>query len=185
MSSLVNGFIKRLDTCPAGTAGWRQFETLCLEILEYLFVPSLINHGPQVSSFSGIDRRDAIFANRNLGATTDPLLRNWYTLYLELQARMIVFEFKNYEKETVGKDEVNQTRNYIKKTMGKLAIIITNKPVDDSAKTQRNIVYNQEEKVILFVTKDKLKEMLYMKERGDEPSDLIMQLLEQFYIQHE
>jgi hypothetical protein len=39
--------------------------------------------------------------------------------------------------------------------------------------------------VILFITKDKLEEMLYIKERGDDPGDLIMDEIEWFYLQHE
>ncbi|MBB5637677.1 hypothetical protein HDE68_003602 [Pedobacter cryoconitis] len=175
----------RLDTCPKGITGWKTFEILCVEILEHLFVPALNNSGSQTSSFSGIDRRDAIFANRNIAATTVPELKNWHTFYLELKARMIIFEFKNYDKEAIGKEEVNQTRNYIKKTMGKLAVIISNKVVSKRAVIQRNIIFNEDGKVILFVTKENLKEMLYMKERGEEPSDFLMDLLELFYIQHE
>jgi hypothetical protein len=37
----------------------------------------------------------------------------------------------------------------------------------------------------LFVTVDHLKEMLFIKERGEDPSDLIMDLVERFYVQHE
>jgi len=40
-------------------------------------------------------------------------------------------------------------------------------------------------KVILFVTKENLKEMLFIKERGDDPADLIVDLVEWFYLQHE
>ena len=39
--------------------------------------------------------------------------------------------------------------------------------------------------MILFLTKDHLKEMLFIKERGEEPSDLIRDLVEWFYLQHE
>jgi hypothetical protein len=40
-------------------------------------------------------------------------------------------------------------------------------------------------KVIMFLTKDHLKEMLFIKERGEELLDLIRDLVERFYLQHE
>jgi hypothetical protein len=39
--------------------------------------------------------------------------------------------------------------------------------------------------VIIFITDEELREMVHMKERGDDPSRLIMELVELFYIQHE
>jgi hypothetical protein len=55
-------------------------------------------------------------------------LNNWDRLHRELQARMVLVEFKNYDAEDVGKDEVNQTRNYLTKPMGRLAIIMFDPP---------------------------------------------------------
>jgi hypothetical protein len=40
-------------------------------------------------------------------------------------------------------------------------------------------------KVILFFTVENMKEMLFIKERGEDPSDLIMDMIERFYLQHE
>lgn len=40
--------------------------------------------------------------------------------------------------------------------------------------------------MILFLTPDHLKEMLFIRERReDHPSDLIVDLIERFYLQHE
>jgi len=39
--------------------------------------------------------------------------------------------------------------------------------------------------VILFVTTEQLIEMLFIKERGEDPSDLIIDMIERFYLQHE
>jgi hypothetical protein len=184
--SQVNIFIQQLDACPLGTAGWNQFENLCTEILKFLFVPPLNEPTRQPRTYSGVNRRDAIFPNRNISATDIASSKNWYHLFLELTARMILFEFKNYDVTEIGHEEVNQTRNYLTEPMGKLAIMICSKPPNDSAHRQRNSIYSSaEKKVILFITKEHLKEMLAMKERGEQPSDLIVDLIEMFYIQHE
>ena len=181
----VNPFIQNLDTCPLGNPGWSQFENLCTEILEYLFVPPLNAPTRQARTYSGVNRRDAIMPNRNFTATDDPSAKNWCHLFLELNARMILFEFKNYDTTDIGHEEVNQTRNYMTAPMGRLSIMICSKEPVESAHRQRNTIFSADNKVILFFTKDHLKEMLAMKERGEQPSDLIIDLVERFYIQHE
>lgn len=104
---------RRLAECPAGRSGWKEFEDICIEILRFLFVPPLNEPLIQPRSYSGIDRRDAVFPNRNIESSN-----NWSHLYKELQARMILFESKNYDTEDIGKEETNQTRNYMKQPMG-------------------------------------------------------------------
>jgi hypothetical protein len=178
--SALDSLCRRLETCPPGRDGWKQFEDICIDILSKLFVPPLNPPILQPRTFSGIDRRDAVFPNRNINADN-----NWGHLYQELNARMILFEFKNYDKDEIGKDEVNQTRNYLTKPMGKLAIVCCSKLPNKEAHIKRNTIFSEEGKIILFITTKKLYEMILIKERGEDPSDLILDLVERFYLQHE
>lgn len=178
--SEVSDLIDKLMSCPAGQAGWKIFEDVCIEILRYLFVPPLTEPKIQPRTFSGINRRDAVFPNRNFDVSN-----NWAHLLRELNARLVLFEFKNYDVIEIGKDEVNQTRNYMTEPMGRLAIMLCNKLPNKAAHIQRNSIFSSEKKVILFLTKDELKEMLFIKERGEDPADLIVDLVEWFYLQHE
>ncbi|HTC48454.1 MAG TPA: hypothetical protein VK722_14110 [Candidatus Aquilonibacter sp.] len=180
MSDEVRNLLKRLDKCPSGSAGWREFEEICTDTLSFLFVPPLSKPIVQPRSRSGIDRRDTVFPNRNAVS-----YNNWAALLKELDARLIPVEFKNYDQEEIGKDETNQVRNYLTAPMGRLAILCCNKLPNGAAHIKRNSVYSEERKVILFLTVDHLKEMLFIKERGEDPSDLIVDLIERFYLQHE
>lgn len=108
---------QRLDTCPAGSSGWKQFEDLVVEILTFLFVPPLSLPRMQPATYSGTERRDAVFPNRNFQERN-----TWGQLLVELEARLILVELKNYDKSDIGKDEVNQTRNYLRNTMGRLVL---------------------------------------------------------------
>ena len=98
---------------------------------------------------------------------------------------MILFEFKNYDKDEIGKDEINQTRNYLTKPMGQLAIVCCSKSPNAAAHIKRNTIFSDEAKVILFITRTELHEMILIKGRGEDPSDLILDLVERFYLQHE
>lgn len=169
-----------LADCPPGRPGWQQFEELALAALCHLLVPPLTAPRVQERSFSGSDRRDAVFPNR-ITDTEQP----WGLLRHDHDARFVLVEFKNYDKEEIGKDEVDQTRNYMKATLGGLSIIVCNKPPHESALKRRNMVFNQEKKVILFLTTNHLREMLDIKDRGGDPSVFILDAVDSFLIQHE
>jgi len=183
--SQVTDFIDALDDCPKGSGGWVQFENLCTEILTFLFVPPLNPATRQAKTFSGIQRRDAIFPNRNFAQNEVVNSRNWHHLFQELNARMLLFEYKNYDRTEIGIDEVNQILNYMRTPMGRLSFMVCSKDPNPQAHIRRNTIYSTDEKVILFINKDNLKEMLAMKERGENPSDFLLDLLELFYVQHE
>ena len=172
--------LERLVKCSPGAAGWREFEDCCLVLLEYLFVPPLRKPKVQARSLSGTDRRDAVFPNREFNAANP-----WGQLLQELAARMIVFEFKNYDASEIGKDELDQVRNYLTPTMGRLGVICSNKPPSKVAYIRRNSIYSAEKKVVLFLLPEHFQEMCAIKGRGDEPADLILDLLEEFYLQYE
>jgi hypothetical protein len=99
---VVADLVKRLHSCPAGKAGWSEFENICVEVLTFLFVPPLSPPKRQPRTYSEIDRRDAVFPNReDIGTGV------WAKIFRELDARLILFEFKNYDVTEIGKDEVN------------------------------------------------------------------------------
>ncbi len=177
----ISNLISNLKSCPLGVNGWKQFEDICIEILTFLFVPPLEVPRIQIRTRSGIDRKDAIFPNRNFN-----LENTWGKIYQELNARLILFEFKNYDKTEIEKEDVNQVRNYLTEPMGKIGILCCNKEPVESAYIKRNSIYSSsEKKVILFITKEHLIEMLYIKERDEDPADLIMDMIEIFYMEYE
>ena len=169
-----------LDECPEGLDGWRKFEDVCIRSLEWLFVPPLTQPIIQLRTVNGTERRDAVFPNRN------PLPdNNWGYLHQTLGAQLILFDFKNFDREEIGVEEVRQVSDYLRNSMGKLAILCCSKAPASSAKHKRNTIYSEHGKVILFLTKAQLKEMLFIKERGEEPSDLILDLIDVFKLEHE
>lgn len=176
----IKQLLKDLHNCPPGDKGWREFERLCVEILTFLLVPPLTTPKIQPRTFFGTDRRDAIFPNRNRDISTP-----WGLLYNDLGAKLVLFEFKNFGLTDIAKDEVNQTRNYLKGTMGRLAILLCNKEPNDAAYRARNTIFTEDKKVILIMTKKHLKEMVDIKERGEDPADLILDMVDEFYLQHE
>jgi hypothetical protein len=172
--------VRRLEGCPSGVAGWRLFEDVCIDVLEWLLVPPLTKPIVQLRTINGTQRRDAVFPNRNFTGSN-----NWAYLHHTLGAELILFEFKNYDHEDIGAEDVQQVSGYLRKSMGRLGILCCSKPPCVSAFRIRNTIFGEHGQVLLFLTKEHLKEMIYIKERGEEPSDLIMDLIDQFKLEHE
>lgn len=153
-------------------------EGVLTEALTHLFVPPLREPKVQARSHSGVDRRDLLFPNRNYGKPN-----NWGHLLTQHQARMVLVDIKNYEQE-IGKDEVNQVSNYLNEAVGGFGLIVSRTGPNHAAQVRQTAAF-REEKLVLVVTFEHVREMLYLKERGEDPSDLIMDIVERFYVDWE
>ncbi len=175
-----NDLRRQLDSCPPGETGWAQFERVGVRTLAHLFVPPLRPPRIQPRTLAGAERRDAVFPNRQRDPAT-----NWGLLHAEHGARMILTEFKNYDKTDIGPQEVAETSGHLRHAWGRLALICCTKRPAASAYRRRNTIYSEEKKLILFVTTADLREMLDIKDRGEDPSDFILDSIEEFYLQHD
>ncbi len=171
----VQELIKKLDNCPEGKEGWRTYEDICIEVLNYLFVPPLGEPKIQSRRESGIDIRDAIYPNRNSN-------ENWKFIRDDYDAKYIVFEFKNYSENgsEIDKQVLLQIDDYLKKTIGRFGIICSKKAPNRSGLEKRKDVFIENNKLILFVSNENLKEMLLRKHKELDPSDVIIDLIDDF-----
>jgi hypothetical protein len=99
-----------------------EFERAALDTLAYLFVPPLRPPRIQPWTLSGAERRDAVFPNRE----RDPA-SNWGLLHADHGARMILVEFKNYDKSDIGPEQVAETSGHLRQTWGRLGIMCCSK----------------------------------------------------------
>lgn len=175
----VQKFIRRLDECPEGKEGWKEYENICIDILRYLFVPPLIKPRVQSRTESGIEIRDAIFPNRG-NHDIWSLIRNDY------DAKYIVFEFKNYSLNKTGADidkcVVNQVKNYLTQTIGRLGFVCSKKEPSRSGYEARKLCYIEDKKLVIFLNNEHLKDMLFKKHRREDPADVIIDLIDEFNI---
>ena len=167
--------IKRLDDCPPGKAGWKEYENICIDVLKQLFASSLDAPKIQSRRADGSDIRDAIFPNRSQN-------KNWRFIREDYDAKYIVFEFKNYADDgsEVDKGTILQIGDYLKKNIGRLGIVCSRKKPEESALKKRRDLFNEQNKLILFLTNEHLKDMLYRQYIGQDPADVIIDLIDQF-----
>jgi hypothetical protein len=171
------GLIERLTQCTPGQKNWRDYEKICVEILSKVFVPPLKPPREQARTWQGLERRDALFSLRGVS-------EGWSEIRQEFDANFLLCEFKNYSNP-FEKDKVNQTRNYLKSTIGRIGAIVSRKGAAPSAKSMRNSVYAEERKVILFFEDKHLIELLQLKLANQDPLDLIQDTIDEFYISYE
>jgi CheY-like chemotaxis protein len=159
--------IGRLLECPAGWGSFREYERVCADILEFLFVPPLPNLISQSRTHDGHEVRDAILLNYNAPCF-------WADLRLEFDARNIPCEFKNY-REPIGTRDVQQVRIRLDKaSLGRFGLILSRVPPAESARTERlNAYLATPKKLILFLDDETLVEMVRHKSRGNHPEDLL------------
>jgi len=172
---VTQNLIKELENCAEGMEGWKEYEDVCIKIFKYLFVPPLSEPKIQSRRESGIDIRDAIFPNRAAN-------ENWKFIREDYDAKYIVIEFKNYAKKgsEIDKYVVIQIDDYLKKTIGRFGIICSKKTPNDSGLQKRKDMFIEHNKLILFVNNEHLKDMLLRKYKNMDPSDVIIDLIDDF-----
>jgi CheY-like chemotaxis protein len=169
--------LKRFLSCKPGHEDARVFEALCVDILEYLFVPPLKRVVAQSARSDGHAIRDAVLPNNATGYFWDSLRR-------ELDAKHVVVEFKNYIS-AVGKDEVIQLRQYLtRKSIGRFGLLVSRLPPSESALTARADAYGEQGCLILFVDDDTIRKMIDTRRNGGNPALILQQMKEEFEVEY-
>ena len=171
----AHALLARLKECSPGHKEAKAFEGLCVELLEYLFVPPLARVVPQSARSDGHDIRDAVLPNSAGGYF-------WESIRREFDAKHVVVEFKNYA-EAVGKDEVNQLRQYLgRKSLGRFGLLMSRRPPSESALTARSDAYDGQSILILFIDDSVVEELVDARSQGRDPSEILQDITERFEI---
>jgi hypothetical protein len=118
--------IARLEALPPGRETFREFEDLCVEILNYAFFPQLGVPSVQSRSEDGLDIRDAVFP-----ISGDHVF--WQEIKRTCATRFMVAEFKNYT-ENVRQREVESIQQYLySKAMRMFGVLCSRKQPSESA----------------------------------------------------
>lgn len=171
--SLSEKFEERLVSITPGQDHWRAFENWGTEILTAIFEPDLGPPDQQTRSDDGLDIMDAIFPIR---AGIPP----WGLVRSEYATRFVVAEYKNY-KGSIGPRQVESIQQYLwlpaKRQFG---LLVSRDIPAPQAIIQRRRAWIEHQKMIIFLTAADLIGMLEMREKGDEPFEVIDAELEDF-----
>lgn len=171
----ADNLLSRLEKVEPGRRDWRSYEDVCIDILNYAFVPPLRLPKIQVKSEDGLDRRDAIYPI----TTGNPF---WESIKYEFSSRLVVAEFKNYS-DPIGQTEVESLQQYLlPKAKRSLGLLCSRYSPSDSALKARRRAWMLAENIILFLSDQDLKDIVSARALDGEPSDLLEAQMDQFFI---
>ncbi len=102
----------------------------------------------------------------------------WLSLSQDFRCRYIVFEFKNYTNE-ISQNQIYTTEKYLyPSALRSVAIIIARNGADAGALRATQGALREMGKVILILDMNQLFDLLRAKDRGTEPSDIMVDHLD-------
>lgn len=168
--------IERLRNLDCGKDTWKEYENICIDILNYLFLPPFKVPKVQSRSKDGLDRRDAVYPIGNGHAF-------WEELKRDTHSRFAVAEFKNY-CEAPSQKEVESIQQYLfVKAKRMFGILCSRHSPSESALKARRRAWIEFDKMIIFVSDDDMIDMLTIKGSVEEPAEVIDSQLEEFWLE--
>lgn len=158
-----------------GRGTWSAYEKLCDSILRYLFPNDLYGWHKQARTEDGFSRYDYV-------CRIKPAAEFWRFLIDHLNSRYVLFEFKNY-KGQIKQGQVLTTEKYLlEKGLRRAAIIITRAGADKGAHAMIQGAMREHGKLMLVVDDEQVCKMLHMKDKGDDPADLLFDVADEFLL---
>lgn len=162
--SMGDRLIKRLENCPKGMEGWKQYEDIGSEIFHYLFKNTFRNYTYeyQCSTSDGTQRRDLVVNNTYKDTTGF-----WQLVKNDYNTNLIIVDFKNYREE-LNSDSFYIPTKYLNSLVGNFVIVFSRFGLDDTAKIVQQRLLS-EKKLVLCLTDSDLIDMINQKMNGQEP----------------
>jgi len=166
---------EELKAVKRGKEAWAQYERVCAKILKYLFPNDLHGWHAQKRTDDGLNRFDFVCRVR-------PTTEFWKFVIEHLDSRYVLFEFKNYSGK-IKQGQILTTEKYLlERGLRRMAIILTRAGAEAHAIVMTQGAMREHGKLMLVVNDEKLCEMLHMKERGEDPTDCLFELADNFLL---
>ena len=166
---------RELRALKSGRTTWAAYERLCNRILRYLFPNDLYGWHKQKRTEDGFSRFDYV-------CRINPDKEFWRFLVAHLNSRYVIFEFKNYGGQ-IKQGEILTTEKYLlEKGLRRVALIITRAGASKGAYSIIQGAMREHGKLMLVIDDDQVCKMLHMKDQGDDPTDLLFDVADDFLL---
>jgi CheY-like chemotaxis protein len=168
-----SGLLNRLTMCPPGWVSYRVYETICVDILRYLFVPPFPEVLEQQRTADGHEVRDAVMPNTLTGGF-------WGDLKREFGSNHIPCEVKNLSTRITGR-HVGQMRLRLKPSLGRFGLVLSRHPPSKSALAECKQAYMNEPRALILLLDDRhVRKMVELKAAGRPAEDVLARLKRDF-----
>lgn len=166
---------RELKGIKKGKASWAQYEKTCEKVLKYLFPNDLHGWHSQKRTDDGLNRYDYVCRVR-------PTTEFWKFVIDHLNSRYILFEFKNYSGK-IKQGQILTTEKYLlERGLRRTAIIMTRGGAEPHAIAMTQGAMREHGKLMLILNDEKVCEMLHMKEQGEDPTDCLFEIADDFLL---
>jgi len=164
---------ERLEKCSKGKKAFAEYESICSDIIKYLFDDEFSITKEQHNSADNLFRMDLICSLKGNSEF-------WRLLIQHYNSRFIVFEYKNYNKH-LDQNLIYITEKYLfNAALRNVAIIISREGFSKNAETAARGCLKENGKLIIDITDNDLIQMINIKDDGEEPADYLLNKLENY-----
>lgn len=164
-----------LRAVKAGKKDWATYERVCANVLKYLFPNDLEGWYKQKRTDDGLNRYDFV-------CRLKPTTEFWRFLIDHLDSRYVIFEFKNYTNK-IAQGQILTTEKYLlERGLRRVALIFSRKGADKDAVRVTHGAMREHGKLMLVINDDMICRMLHMKERGEDPTDFLFGVADDFLL---
>jgi len=164
-----------LKRCAPGKADYRIYEELCTRTLSYIFSESLGQPRPQRPTLDGVQRRDVVFQNLQQTLFFQRIARRF-------DADFIIVDFKNYAKP-VDSSVLESVSKYSNEALGRFVLIVSREGIAPAARKAQARIFRDRRMLVLVIDDMQLLEMVARRDQGEEPADVLSDLLDEFLLQ--
>jgi hypothetical protein len=166
-------FADKLVACPTGREHYAQYESIGTELWRYVFEGKLGEPKVQRRTSDGTQRRDVVFRNLR----TSPFFER---IFKRFDADYVIVDFKNYGS-AIGSDEIEKVGLYANAALGRFAVAVSRKGATQTAESAQQR-WLRDGTVVLVLSDDHMLEMISRKERGEEPEDVLSDILDELLL---
>lgn len=175
--STATDFIQKLEKLGYGKENEndKKYEKLCVDIIKFLFGTEFTRMSEQSSTEDRMFRMDLICGLKETSEF-------WKILIHHYNTRFVVFEFKNYE-DKIDQNLIYITEKYLyNAVLRNVAIIISRRGFSYNAHKAATGILTESGKLIIELEDNDIITMLRMKADGQDASDYLLNILEQYLI---
>jgi len=162
---------EKIEALEPGKDHFSEYEKRCTEALQYLFESDLTAwvHQNETDTLHRFDLIARVSSQNDF----------WQCMRDRFRAQYIVFEFKNHTKK-ITQVEIYSTEKYLyPNALRGVAIIFSREGPDDHAMMAAKGALRESGKLILNCSNADLRSMLLGKDDGEEPSNLLLSILDE------
>jgi hypothetical protein len=167
--------INRIQNLPVGKGHYRDFESLGIEALKYVFSDDLDGWSAQHRTRDSLHRYDVI-------CTFKSSHEYWKFLMTHFKSRFVVLEFKNFAGKITQK-EIYSTEKYLYSTaLRTVAFIFSRKGAKANAQIAMDGALREHGKLIMHFDQNELIELIELRDKNDVIADRIIEKIDSMLI---